>query len=111
MLGALAQQSQQWDEAIQHFTRASKLDPGFGDAFVGLGSSLGSAKRYSEAIAPLESAIKLEPQNPTPHYLLAIAYNRTGRKEDGDKQFAIQRQLTQKGAAGEDNPQSQTKPN
>jgi len=111
VLGALAQQSQQWDEAIQHFSRASKLDPGFGDAFVGLGSCLGSAKRYSEAIAPLETAIKLEPQNPTPHYLLAIAYSRTGRKEDGDKQFAIQRQLTQKGAAGEENPQSQTNPN
>jgi Flp pilus assembly protein TadD len=55
--------------------------------------------------------VKLEPENPAPHYLLAIAYSRTGRKEDGDKQFAIQRQLTQKGAAGEGNPQSQAKPN
>jgi tetratricopeptide (TPR) repeat protein len=111
VLGALAQQNQQWDEAIPHFSRAAKLDPTFGDAFVGLGASLGSAKRYSEAIAPLETAIKLEPENPTTHYLLAIAYSRTGRKEDGDKQFAIQRQLTQKGAAGEDNPPSQAKPN
>jgi tetratricopeptide (TPR) repeat protein len=111
VLGALAQQNQQWDEAIGHFSRAAKLDPTFGDAFVGLGACLGSAKRYSEAIAPLENAIKLEPENPAPHYLLAIAYSRTGRKEDGDKQFAIQRQLTQKGAAGEDNPQSQAKPN
>jgi tetratricopeptide (TPR) repeat protein len=111
VLGALAQQNQQWDEAIQHFSRAAKLDPTFGDAFVGLGASLGSAKRYSEAIPPLENAVKLEPENPAPHYLLAIAYSRTGRKEDGDKQFAIQRQLTQKGAAGENSPQSQTKPN
>jgi tetratricopeptide (TPR) repeat protein len=111
VLGALAQQNQQWDDAIGHFSRAAKLDPTFGDAFVGLGACLGSAKRYSEAIAPLENAIKLEPENPAPHYLLAIAYSRTGRKEDGDKQFAIQRQLTQKGAAGEDNPQSQAKPN
>ncbi len=111
VLGALAQQNQQWDEAIGHFSRAAKLDPTFGDAFVGLGACLGSAKRYAESIAPLENAIKLEPENPAPHYLLAIAYNRTGRKEDGDKQFAIQRQLTQKGAAGEDNPQSQAKPN
>jgi tetratricopeptide (TPR) repeat protein len=111
VLGALAQQNQRWDEAIPHFSRAAKLDPSFGDAFVGLGACLGSAKRYSESIAPLENAIKLEPENPTPHYLLAIAYSRTGRKEDGDKQFAIQRQLTQKGAAGEDNSQSQTKPN
>jgi tetratricopeptide (TPR) repeat protein len=111
VLGALAQQNQQWDDAIQHFSRATKLDASFGDAFIGLGSCLGSSKRFSEAIAPLEHAVKLEPENPAPHYLLAIAYNRTGRKEDGDKQFAIQRQLTQKGAAGEDNSQTQAKPN
>jgi len=111
VLGALAQQNQQWDDAIQHFSRATKLDASFGDAFIGLGSCLGSAKRFSEAIAPLETAVKLEPENPAPHYLLAIAYSRTGRKEDGDKQFAIQRQLTQKGAAGEDNSQTQAKPN
>jgi tetratricopeptide (TPR) repeat protein len=111
VLGALAQQNQQWDDAIQHFSRATKLDASFGDAFIGLGSCLGSAKRFSEAIAPLEIAVKLEPENPAPHYLLAIAYSRTGRKEDGDKQFAIQRQLTQKGAAGEDNSQTQAKPN
>jgi tetratricopeptide (TPR) repeat protein len=111
VLGALAQQNQQWDDAIQHFSRATKLDASFGDAFVGLGACLGSAKRFSEAIPPLENAVKLEPENPATHYLLAIAYNRTGRKEDGDKQFAIQRQLTQKGAAGEDNAPSQAKPN
>jgi len=111
VLGALAQQNQQWDEAIQHFSRATNLDASFGDAFVGLGACLGSAKRFSEAIPPLENAVKLEPENPAPHYLLAIAYSRTGRKEDGDKQFAIQRQLTQKGAAGENNSQSQPNPN
>jgi tetratricopeptide (TPR) repeat protein len=111
VLGALAQQNQQWDDAIQHFSRATKLDASFGDAFIGLGSCLGSAKRFSEAIAPLETAVKLEPENPAPHYLLAIAYSRTGRKEDGDKQFAIQRQLTQKGAAGEENSPTQAKPN
>jgi tetratricopeptide (TPR) repeat protein len=111
VLGALAQQKQQWDEAIPHFARAAKLDPGFGDAFVGLGACMSSAKRFSDAIAPLENAVKLEPENPAPHYLLAIAYSRTGRKEEGDKQFAIQRQLTQKGAAGEDNSQPQANPN
>lgn len=111
VLGALAQQNQQWDEAIPHFSRAAKLDPSFGDAFLGWGACLGSAKRYSEAIPPLETAVKLQPENPAPHYLLAIAYSRTGRKEDGDKQFAIQKQLTQKGAAGEDNSQPQAKPN
>jgi tetratricopeptide (TPR) repeat protein len=111
VLGALAQQNQQWDEAIPHFSRAAKLDPSFGDAFLGLGACLGSTKRYAEAIAPLETAVKLQPENPAAHYLLATAYSRTGRKEDGDKQFAIQKQLTQKGAAGEENSQPQAKPN
>src|SRR5438132_8434975 len=39
VLGELARQAQQLDEAIQHFSRAAKLDAGFGDAFLGLGAS------------------------------------------------------------------------
>jgi tetratricopeptide (TPR) repeat protein len=104
VLGQLAKQNQQWDEAVRHFSRAAKLDAGFGDAFVGWGGALVSLKSFPEAIAPLETAVKLEPQNPAAHYLLAIAYARTGRKDDGDREFAIQRQLTQKGAAGEGTP-------
>lgn len=110
VLGEMAKRDQQWDEAIQHFSKAAKLDAGFGDAFVGWGGSLVSVKKFSEAIAPLETAVKLQSGNPAAHYLLAIAYARTGRKEDGDREFAIQKQLTQKGAAGEP-PESQQTPN
>jgi len=111
VLGEMAKQKQQWDEAIQHFSRAAKLDAGFGDAFVGWGGSLVSVKKFAEAIAPLEAAVKLEAGNPAAHYMLAVAYARSGRKEEGDREFAIQRQLTQKGAAGESPAQSQTSPN
>ncbi|MGB7333185.1 MAG: tetratricopeptide repeat protein [Terriglobales bacterium] len=111
VLGEMARQNQQWDEAIQHLSRAAKLDPGFGDAYVGWGGSLVSAKKFSEAIAPLETAVKLQSGNPAAHYLLAIAYARTGRKEDGDREFAIQQKLTQKGAAGEPVTESQPSPN
>jgi tetratricopeptide (TPR) repeat protein len=111
VLGEMAKQNQQWDEAIQHFSRAAKLDAGFGDAFVGWGGALVSAKKFSDAIPPLETAVKLESGNPAAHYMLAIAYARTGRKEDGDREFAIQKQLTQKGAAGEAPPESQQSPN
>lgn len=111
VLGELAKQKQDWDEAIGHFSRAAKLDVSFGDAFVGWGGSLVSVKRFPDAIAPLETAVKLQPGNPAAHYLLAIAYARTGRKEDGDKEFAIQKQLTQKGAAGEDASQPPPNPN
>lgn len=111
VLGEMARQNQQWDEAIEHLSRAAKLDPGFGDAYVGWGGSLVSAKKFSEAIPPLETAVKLQSGNPAAHYLLAIAYARSGRKEDGDREFAIQQKLTQKGAAGEPAANSQPSPN
>jgi tetratricopeptide (TPR) repeat protein len=110
VLGEMAKQKEQWDEAIQHFSRAAKLDAGFGDAFVGWGGSLVSMKKFSEAIAPLEAAVKLQSGNPAAHYLLAVAYARSGRKQDGDREFAIQQKLTQKGAAGEPS-ESQQSPN
>jgi len=95
------------DEAIQHFSRAAKLDAGFGDAFLGLGSSLMSQKKFSEAVPPLETAVKLEPMNPGAHYNLAMAYARSGRKQDADKEFAIHREMMQKngGAGAEQGPQ------
>src|SRR5438445_721321 len=76
VLGELAREAQQWDDAIKHFTRAAKLDSAFGDAFLGWGVSLVSTKKFTDAVAPLEVAVKLEPQNPAAHYNLAIAYTR-----------------------------------
>src|SRR6266702_439718 len=95
VLGELARQESQWPDAIKHFSRAAELDAGFGDAFLGLGTTLLSAKRFAEAIPPLETAVKLEPRNPAAHYSLATALTRAGRKEDADKEFAIHRQMTQ----------------
>jgi Tfp pilus assembly protein PilF len=93
VLGELARQSQEWDEATNRFSQAAKLDPQFGEAFLGLGATLVAKKQYAEALAPLETAVKLEPGNPDAHYNLAIAYTRSGHKEDGDKEFAIHRRL------------------
>ena len=104
VLGELAREESQWPDAIKHFSRATELDAGFGDAFLGLGTALLSAKRFSEAIPPLETAVKLEPRNPGAHYSLATALTRAGRKEDAEKEFAIHRQMTQKGEARQDQP-------
>src|SRR5450755_2572456 len=100
VLGELARQSQSWDDAVTHFSKAAKLDPQFSEAFVGLGISLISLKRYADATAPLETAVKLDPRNPDAHYQLATAYTRAGRKEDGQKEFAVHQRLikTQGGA-------------
>jgi Tfp pilus assembly protein PilF len=105
ILGELARREQQWGNAIKHFSRAAQLDAGFGDAFLGLGQSLISAQKYADAIAPLEKAVKLEPQNPAAHYMLATAYSRAGHKSEAEKEFAVHRRMVQKAPSGQDSSQ------
>ena len=106
IFGELARQAQDFPAAEQHFGRAKTLDPSFADAYVGLGMSLVAEKKYQEAIAPLEAAVKLQPGNPVAHYGLGTAYARTGRKEDAERQFALQQQAAeQTGGQGGKNPQ------
>ena len=107
VLGEIAREAQQWDEAVTHFTRAAKLDSSFGEAYLGWGVALVSTKKFSDAVAPLEIAVKLEPENPAAHYNLAIAYTRTGRKQEGDREFAIHREMVQKNPPEEKPPQGQ----
>ena len=94
VLGELAREAQQWPDAIDHFTRATKFDSSFSDAFFGLGRSLISAEKFSDAIAPLEAFVKLQPLEPAGHFQLGTAYNRAGRKADADREFALYRKTT-----------------
>jgi tetratricopeptide (TPR) repeat protein len=106
VLGELARQSQDWDEAAKRFSQATKIDPQFGEAFLGLGETLIAEKQFVEAVKPLETAIGLEPGNPDAHYNLALAYTRSGRKQDGDKEFAIHQRLIGNGEGSADRPSS-----
>jgi tetratricopeptide (TPR) repeat protein len=96
ILGELSRQAQQWDDAIEHFSRASKLDANFADAFLGLGFSLNAAGRYMEAIPPLEIGVKMRPANPTGHYQLTVAYGKTGRKQDAEREMVLFQQASEK---------------
>jgi tetratricopeptide (TPR) repeat protein len=106
ILGELARQASDLDSAIQHFSKATKLDATFADAYLGLGTSLLTEKNYAAAIPPLEMAVKLQPENPAGHYSLATAYARSGRKEDAEREFALHQQTAERaGGQGAQNPQ------
>ena len=106
VLGELARQAQDLPEAVKHFSKATELESNFADAYLGLGLSLLAQKNYAEAVAPLEKAVKLQPANPAGHYSLATAYARTGRKEDAEREFALQQQAAQNaGGPGAQKPQ------
>jgi tetratricopeptide (TPR) repeat protein len=93
VLGQLAVRAGDAADAIDHFKRATKLDTGFAEGYILLGSSLVSEKRYEEAVSALETGVKLDPDNPEAHYNLAVALSHTGRKEDADREFAIHRKM------------------
>src|SRR5579863_1539106 len=95
VLGQLAADSGDSATAIRHFTKATKLDESFSEAYLGLGTSLNSAKRFADAIPPLEAYEKMEPDSPTGHYQLAVAYAGAGRKEDANREAALQRQASE----------------
>jgi tetratricopeptide (TPR) repeat protein len=106
VLGELSRETQDLPEAVRHFTKATQLNPRFTDAYLGLGMSLLAQKSYADAVAPLQTAVKLQPENPAAHYGLATAYARTGRKEDADREFALQQQAAARtGGQGAQPPQ------
>jgi tetratricopeptide (TPR) repeat protein len=101
VLGELARTQQQWDDAVVHFTNAIKLDTSFADAYRGLGTSYNSAEKFEQAIPPLQQYVKLQPRDPAGHYQLAIAYARSGHKDEAAKEMAIQRDLDAKARAAQ----------
>jgi predicted Zn-dependent protease len=96
MLGEIARQAGQWDQAAEHFYRAAKCDDGFSEAFLALGLSFNSAGKFPDAVAPLQRYIKMQPSDPAGHYQLAIAYARTGNKDGADREMAVQRAVSAK---------------
>lgn len=96
VLGELARQAENWQQAVEYFSKATKLDASFADAYLGLGRSLLGANKAAEAVAPLEIAAKLRPDNPVVHFNLATAYRRAGRKADADREFIAHRQASEK---------------
>jgi len=95
-IGELARQEDKLPEAIEHFSRATKLNAGFADAWFGLGRSLLDSGRAADAIEPLETAAKLAPDNPTVHFTLATACQRAGRREEAAHEFALQKSTAEK---------------
>jgi tetratricopeptide (TPR) repeat protein len=92
VLGELAKDNSDFPTAIRHYTRATKIDSGFAEAYLGLGAALVATKQFSDAVPPLETYEKFAPDSPTGHYQLALAYAGAGRKDDANREAALQRE-------------------
>jgi tetratricopeptide (TPR) repeat protein len=92
VLGELERTGNDNGGAIRHYTRATQLDAGFAEAYLGLGMALVSDKRFADAVPPLEKYEKFAPDSPTGHYQLALAYAGAGRRDDANREAALQRE-------------------
>ena len=103
ILGELARRDEKCGDALPQFTEAAKLDGNFAEAYLGKGLCLVALKKYEEAIPPLRSAERLTPGNPEVHHTLATALQRSGHKDEAEREFAIHRSLTS--GAGSQSPE------
>jgi tetratricopeptide (TPR) repeat protein len=103
ILGELARRDEKCEEAIPQFSEAIKYNPDFAEAYLGKGFCLVNLKKYEEAVPPLRSAERLTPGNPEVHHTLATALQRSGHKEEAEKEFSIHRSLTSE--QGSESPQ------
>ncbi|MCA1636241.1 MAG: tetratricopeptide repeat protein [Acidobacteria bacterium] len=69
------------------------LDGDLYEGRVALGRALIRAGRAADAVGHLKRAAELAPQNPEPHYQLAVAYRRLGKKAEAERESAIVRRL------------------
>ncbi|MFO0751964.1 MAG: tetratricopeptide repeat protein [Thermodesulfovibrionales bacterium] len=53
----------QYEAAIPRFQKATELDPDFGQAYLYLGRSYLSLRRWSQAVTPLRTALRLSPED------------------------------------------------
>ena len=96
ILGELDRQAGHDRESLPRFERATKLDAAFTEAWLALGRTLVEMGRGADAIAPLITAEKLQPENPMTHYQLAEAYRQAGRKEDAAREMRLHKEATER---------------
>jgi len=66
-------------EAIAAFDKATTLKPSFADAWANQGAALWKLGRFDGAIASLDQALKIQPDNPTAINLRQQAREKLGR--------------------------------
>ena len=84
------------DQALVEARTVVKANPEFADARYLLGKILLAGGALDEAAMHLEAAARTAPQDANIHYQLARAYEKIGRAELAEKEFAIYRDLKDK---------------
>jgi tetratricopeptide (TPR) repeat protein len=98
-LGWMDEQDDRLPDARRHAERAVALEGDLAESRGLLGRILLKQGSAGAAIPHLEAAVAAEPRNPASRFLLAQAYQRTGRAEAAAREFAEARRLKEEEVA------------
>jgi tetratricopeptide (TPR) repeat protein len=76
------------DAALDRLNVALKLNPESHEGNALMGKILAKQNKPAAAVAPLEYAVKGDPNDPDKHYALARVYQQLGRGEDAAREFS-----------------------
>jgi tetratricopeptide (TPR) repeat protein len=82
------------DRAINDYSMAINLRPGFAVAYNNLGNVYGSMGKFDNAVDEYSSAIKFEPDYPIPYWNRSKAYSELGKFELAEKDLEMARKLS-----------------
>jgi tetratricopeptide (TPR) repeat protein len=98
-LGEIYWGKYEYEEALNHFTRAVELRPNFVDALIALGKVLISKGQSEKALVYLGEALRTDPENEVAHYRLAQAYRKLGKTKQAEDELAMFRKLREASAS------------
>jgi len=81
---------------------AIQVDPKLAEAHLEKGFLLQYQDKWQESIPELETSIALKPESSRAHYLLALAYARTGNRDKAREQVALQKKYREQEKEGVD---------
>jgi tetratricopeptide (TPR) repeat protein len=87
--------------------RAVTLDPNYADAYFQLGVLYAEERKYPEAIAQYEQALKINPSAANTHYRLGQALTRNGDQTRAQEEFAVFEKLRQSESEATNKEQNQ----
>ncbi|MGA3129723.1 MAG: tetratricopeptide repeat protein [Terracidiphilus sp.] len=87
--GRIAALQGKFDEALAHYRRAYEMDPGNGEAQLGLGKALAERDKPDEALRYLRMAVAADPMNASAHYRLARVCEALHLSDEAKKQMKL----------------------
>jgi tetratricopeptide (TPR) repeat protein len=92
-LGLIDLDEKKLDEASGRFNHVLQRNSKHAGAWFGAGRVEFEKKQYEKAIENLQRALAINSSLRQAHYYLGLAYARTGKKEDSEKELGIASQL------------------